>query len=165
MGKFGVIGNNNQLPWHLSADLKYFKQVTLGKPIIMGRHTFESIGKVLPGRQNIVVTTNRNYKINVLIPANTSLAIVHDLKQAFSTIPNKPDEVMIIGGSSLFKEALPQANILYLTYIHAEFAGDTFFPEINPNEWLEVWREDHIPDEKNPYAYSFVKMERKIDGS
>lgn len=160
MGKFQVIGHHNQLPWHLSADLNYFKQVTLGKPIIMGRNTFESIGKILPGRQNIVVTKNKNYPINALLPDSSSLTIVHSLADAFSAVIGNPEEVMIIGGATLFNEALPNANILYLTFIHAEFPGDTFFPPINPNEWQEVWREDHQADAKNPYDYSFVKLER-----
>ena len=108
------------------------------------------------------MTKNKNYKIDVFVPENSSLTIAHNLKQAFNSISDDSEEVMIIGGSTLFKQALPNANILYWTLIHAEFAGDTFFPVINPNEWQEVWREDHIADEKNPYNYSFVRMERKI---
>lgn len=162
MGKSNVIGYHNRLPWHLSADLKYFKQVTLGKPIIMGRNTFESIGKILPGRQNIVVTKNKNYQISSLLPDNTSLTIVHSLKDALNAVNGAPDEAMIIGGATLFNEALPLANVLYLTFIHAEFPGDTFFPPIDSKQWQEVWREDHAADSLNPYSYSFVTFERVI---
>ncbi len=154
-----VIGIDNQLPWHLPADLKFFKKVTLGKPIIMGRKTFESIGKILPGRQNIVVTTNTSYSIKAPVPDNASLEIVTSLKNALE-ISNTFEEVMLIGGSRLFKEALPLADTLYLTFIHAKFAGDTFFPEINLNNWQQVWREDHKKDAVNAYDYSFVKLAR-----
>jgi len=160
MGKSNVIGYHNRLPWHLSADLKYFKQVTLGKPIIMGRNTFESIGKILPGRQNIVVTKNKNYQINALLPDNTSLMIAHSFKDALKAVAGEPKEVMIIGGATLFNEALPLANVLYLTFINAEFPGDTFFPDIDPKQWQEIWRKDHPADSSNPYSYSFVTFER-----
>lgn len=160
MGKFQVIGNHNQLPWYLPADFHYFKKVTLGKPIIMGRNTFESIGKVLPGRQNIVVTKNKNYQISALVPADASLVIVHNLAEALAVVTGNPDEIMVIGGATLYREALPLAETLYLTLVHAEFAGDTFFPEIDANLWQEAWREDHKADEKNKFDYSFVKLER-----
>lgn len=161
MSKSQVIGNEGDLPWHLSADLKYFKKVTLGKPIIMGRKTYESIGRILPGRQNIVVTRNSNYHINANVPENASLNIVHNLSAALEIVGGSPHEIMLIGGSTLFNEALPRTDVLYLTYIHAEFPGDTFFPEIEQSQWNEVWREDHRADEKNSCDYSFVKLERK----
>lgn len=165
MGKSNVIGNHNQLPWHLSADLKYFKKVTIGKPIIMGRNTFESIGRILPGRQNIVVTKNKNYQINALLPDNTSIAIAHSLQDALKIVNGDPDEAMIIGGATLFNEALPITDLLYLTFIHAEFPGDTFFPFIDPKQWREIWREDHPSDTLNPYPYSFVTFERIVSAA
>lgn len=161
MSKFRVIGNHNDLPWHLSADLKYFKKVTMGKPIIMGRKTYESIGRILPGRQNIVVTRNVDYHISDKIPKSASLNIVYNLSDALTSVEGSAEEVMLIGGSTLFKEALPKSDVLYLTYIHAEFPGDTFFPDIKDSEWKEVWREEHKADDKNPCDYSFVRLERK----
>jgi dihydrofolate reductase len=160
MGNHNVIGFNNQLPWHLPADLQYFKQCTLHKPIIMGRSTFESIGRILPGRQNIVVTRNLNYKINAPVPENASLTIVHSLEEAIANLRVNTTEAMIIGGSTLFNEALPKTDRLYLTLIHHDFKGDTFFPKIDQNQWQEMWREDHKADEKNQYDYSFVVLEK-----
>lgn len=148
-----VIGNNNQLPWHLPADLKHFKTITMGKPIIMGRKTFESIGKPLPGRQNIVVTRTREFHAD-------GVASVHSIDEALELVQHC-DEAMIIGGSQLFESTLSKANRLYLTYIHQHFTGDTFFPKFEYNEWQELSREQHEPDEKNPYAYTFITLEKK----
>ncbi len=153
MGKFGVIGYKNKLPWHLPADLSYFKKITLGKPIIMGRKTYESIGKPLPGRENIVITSNYDYNL-------PNIKIVHTIPAALAAA-NNAEEVMIIGGAEIFKALLPQTQRLYLTYIDNEFAGDTFFPEIKLEEWQEISREEHPSDEKNPYAYQFIVLKRK----
>lgn len=161
MGKNQVIGKDNAMPWHLSADLRYFKQTTLGKPIIMGRKTYESIGRILPGRQNIVVTRNPDYKIDAKVPEQSSLSIVNSLDEALASVKAPAPEVMVIGGSTLYKQALGKADSLYLTYIHEQFEGDTFFPDIDMESWSEVWREDHAADEKNPHAYSFVRLEKK----
>jgi dihydrofolate reductase len=150
--KNNVIGINNQLPWHLPADLKHFKHLTLHKPVIMGRKTYESIGKALPQRRNIVVTRDKNLSI-------PDCEIAHSLAQALELTKNS-DEVMIIGGSSLFKEALPLAEVIYLTRIDQNFAGDTYFPELNLAQWQEVARIDCEPDDKNPYFYSFLTYER-----
>ncbi len=158
-----VIGINNNLPWHLSEDLKYFKRVTMGKPIIMGRKTFESIGRPLPGRTNIVVTHNESYQAE-------GIKIVHSLKAALElcdaiTLIDGSDEAMVIGGAELYKQALPLADYLYLTEVHAEVKGDAFFPEFNRDEWQEIGRENFTAIEPNPYNYSFLvleKMEKKL---
>ncbi len=147
-----VIGKDNQLPWRLPADLKHFKAVTLGKPVIMGRKTFESIGKPLPGRDNIVVTRNPHFRAD-------GLAVVHSLDAALAQAHNAP-EIMLIGGAQLYAEALPRAQRLYLTLIDADIDGDAQFPEYNPAEWRETAREDHASDENNHYRYSFLILER-----
>jgi len=115
----------------------------------------------LPGRQNIIVTRNTGYHVGAEVPKNSSLNIVHNLTEALAIVDCTADEVMIIGGATLFKEALPKTDVLYLTYIHAEFPGDTFFPELDKTEWSETWREDHEADDKNPCSYSFVRLEKK----
>lgn len=152
MDKNRVIGYNNQLPWHLPADLKHFKALTVGKPIIMGRKTYESIGRPLPERTNIVVTQDSNFKA-------PGCQIYQALNDALASVANTP-EVMVIGGASIFEQCLPLAQTLYLTIIHHEFVGDTFFPKWEAGDWREVTHQDHAPDEKNAYAYSFVEFER-----
>jgi dihydrofolate reductase len=153
-----VIGNKNTLPWHLPADFKYFKEKTLGKTIILGLNTFKSIGaKPLPNRKHIILTKDP------IDPVPADCFLAHSIDQALE-IGKKlsPDgEIMICGGASVYQQFLPLAQRLYLTYIHANFEGDTFFPELNMQDWKEVSREDHQPDEKNKYAYSFVVLERK----
>jgi dihydrofolate reductase len=152
-----VIGINNQLPWHLPEDLKYFKRVTMGKPIIMGRATYDSIGKPLPGRPNIVITRNPDYQ-----PAGVT--VVHSLDEALKAagtlMPPGQDEAAIIGGEQIFAQAFPKTDRLYLTEVDAAPEGDTFFPEFDRKQWREVAREAHLPCERNPYAYSFVVLER-----
>lgn len=147
-----AIGLNNKLPWHLPADLRHFKEVTLGKPIIMGRKTFESIGRPLPGRKNIIVTRDKNFSA-------IGCDIVHSLPDAIQAASDV-DEIFIIGGAQLFAEAMPLVQQLYLTIIHENFKGDTFFPPLNSAEWRETHREDHEVDEKNIYRYSFITMQR-----
>lgn len=152
MGENHAIGKDGGMPWHLPADLKYFKQVTMGKPIIMGRRTFESIGKPLPGRRNLVITRAEDFAaegVEVYGSPQAALDAVSDVEEA-----------MIIGGGKIYAELLPQADRLYITFIHADFEGDTFFPEIG-NEWREVSREDFPADEKNPVAQSYVVLERR----
>lgn len=148
-----VIGIDNRLPWRLPADLQHFRRVTMGKPVLMGRKTFDSIGKPLAGRDNIVVTQDRRYR-----PAGVT--VVHSIDQAFAAAGDA-DEIMVIGGASFYEQLLPRAQRLYLTEIHHSFAGDAFFPAVDPEAWRETAREDHGPDEKNPYAYSFVTLERQ----
>jgi len=150
-----VIGNKNTIPWHLPADFKYFKEKTLGKTIVMGLNTFKSIGeKPLPGRKHVILNNDLNY----VAPENCVVA--HSIEEVKEIIKNEA-EAMICGGASVYKQFLPLAQKLYLTYVHAKPEGDTFFPEINQQEWKEVWREDHRADEKNSFDYSFVLLEKK----
>jgi dihydrofolate reductase len=147
-----VIGHNNRLPWHLPADLKHFRAITLGKPVLMGRKTWESIGRPLPGRTNIVITRNADYLA-------ADCVVVHSLDEALRAAGSAA-EVMVIGGAELYRQALPQADTLYLTLVHGEFEGDTRFPDWQPDDWRETKRIDHGPDDRNPHAYSFITLER-----
>ncbi|MGD8940026.1 MAG: type 3 dihydrofolate reductase [Gammaproteobacteria bacterium] len=149
-----VIGIKNSLPWKLPADMKWFRQNTLGKPIIMGRKTFESFGaKPLPQRLNIIVSSDRDYQAQDSIVEPTIEAALQSAKDA--------EEVMIIGGASLYEQTLPLAQRLYMTIVHADVEGDAWFPEFDLNEWKEQQRVEHPADDKNPYACSFVILERK----
>jgi len=152
VGKDGVIGAGGKLPWKLPADLAHFKQVTMGHPIIMGRKTFESIGRTLPGRENIVVTRQHDY-------AAPGCVVVASLNEAFERTRDA-DEAFIIGGAELFRAALPRAAKLYLTRIDHDFEGDVFFPEFDPAEWREVSRREGIVDAQNPYPHVFLVFER-----
>jgi dihydrofolate reductase len=148
-----VIGADNRLPWHLPADLKHFKQVTLGKPVIMGRKTFESIGRPLPGRTNIVISRTPGY-------AAPGCRVVASVDQALAEAGDS-DEVMIIGGAALYAACLSRATRIYLTRIHHEFPGDARFPALDMAQWRETERRDCRADDKNPYAHSFVVLERR----
>lgn len=148
-----LIGKENQLPWHLPADLQYFKKVTMGKPIVMGRKTFDSIGRVLPGRENVIVTRNRAY-------TNTDCTILHSIDEIKHFADESGQEVFIIGGAEIFKDILPVADRLYITKIDAEFAGDTYFPTIDEKEWRQVSATPGMVDEKNMYAHEFIVLER-----
>lgn len=158
----GTIGVNNGLPWRLPDDLQRFKFITLGKPVIMGRKTFESIGKPLPGRHNIVVTRNAGLKIEgctVASSLDAALQCAGDDKAADDK--NADDqEIMIIGGADIYRQALSRAQRVYLTQVHAVIHGDANFPQLNDVEWHEVFREHHLPDERHAHAYSFVILER-----
>lgn len=147
-----VIGLNNQMPWHLSADLKKFKKITMGSPILMGRKTYESIGRPLPGRSNIIISRNPAYQ-------QEGCLVFDDIDKAIVSC-QEYDEVFVIGGATFYEAMLPQANILYLTQIHAEFKGDTFFPIINKQEWTEISREDVSNDQSVDFDYSFIKLEK-----
>jgi dihydrofolate reductase len=152
-----AIGLHNKMPWHLPEDLKYFKRVTLGKPVIMGRNTFESIGRPLPGRPNIVISRNAGYKaegITLVTSLDEALAAAERL------LPAGQDEVMVIGGAQIYAQALPLATRLYLTEVDAEPEADAFFPVIVRNEWRESARVSHPACERNPYPYSFVVLEK-----
>jgi dihydrofolate reductase len=138
-----LIGNKNSLPWHLPADLAFFKRTTMGKPIVMGRKTFDSIGRPLPGRQNIVITRDSTFSAE-------GCDIANGIEEAMSLVSAEEREVMLIGGASLYLQTLEQADTLHLTQIHHAFSGDTWFPEINMTEWSEAYREDFDADEKNP---------------
>jgi dihydrofolate reductase len=153
IGKNRVIGKNNSLPWKLPADMKRFRELTTGKPIIMGRKTFESIGKPLPNRTNIIITHDQNYKAEGCI-------IAHSIEEALKAAESNK-EVMIIGGSQIYKEFLPKANKMYLTLIDADFDGNAYFPEYKVEEWKETAYEEHERDKDNQYSYTFVVLTRK----
>ncbi len=152
MDENGVIGANGDLPWHISADLQNFKKITMGKPIVMGRKTHESIGRPLPGRENIILTRDSNYQAE-------GCTVLQSLNEIFEHCKNV-DEVMITGGAEIYKHTLEQASHLYLTEVHTEIKGDTFFPEFSRDDWVEVEREDHSADDKNDFDYSFVVLKR-----
>jgi dihydrofolate reductase len=152
-----VIGREVQLPWgHLPADLRHFKQVTIGHPVVMGRKTYDSIGRALPGRANIVVTRQQNWSALGCEPVHSVLTAIDRARELAG-----PDGVIcVIGGGEIYREALPQANVVYLTEVHGTFAGDVTFPVLSPSEWREVTRERHEADASNAYAYSFVTYQR-----
>ena len=155
----GVIGSNNGLPWHLPEDLRYFKQVTLGKPVVMGRKTFESIGRALPGRTNIVITRNREFRAEgVRVVASLSEALELAAQVA---LQDGAKELVVIGGAEIYGLAVPGADRLYITEVHARVEGDTLLPEIAWEDWREAAREMHPASDPNPYAYSFVVYDRK----
>lgn len=150
-----VIGKDNQMPWHLPADLAHFKRVTLGKPVLMGRKTFESIGRPLPGRRNLVISRNPDYQaegIEVVGSVEAALALL-----AGSSV----EELMVIGGGHLYAEMLPSADCLYLTRIDLTVEGDTRFPAFDDGQWQRVDCESHPADEKNPHPYSFETWQRR----
>lgn len=151
----GVIGNKNDLPWHLPADLKRFKSLTMGHSVIMGRKTFESIlariHKPLPGRTNIVVTRNHTFK-------SPSVKVVHSLDEAFVAAKN---DGFVIGGAQLYQQALPKIERLYVTEVRADIEGDTYFPNLDYTHWQEVKRENHKKDDTHDYNYDFVVYDRK----
>lgn len=148
-----AIGKDNQLLWHLPADLKHFKDITNGHTIIMGRKTYDSIGRPLPNRRNIVITRNTELDI-------PGVEITNSLNEALKLCTTEA-EVFIIGGAELYKHALEATNRIYLTTVHHSYTADTFFPEIEPLEWNEISTEKHLPDEKNRVAYTFSTLERK----
>ncbi|RDH89153.1 MAG: type 3 dihydrofolate reductase [endosymbiont of Seepiophila jonesi] len=153
MAENRVIGRNNQLPWHLSADLQHFKRLTLGKPIVMGRKTWESLPGLLPKRQHIVVTGNRGYRAEGAL-------VVHSIDEAVAAAGDV-QEIMIVGGGAFYAQMLPRADRLYLTLVHTEVEGDAWFPEFDLSAWREVGREDFSADKKNRFAYSFITLERE----
>ncbi|MED5439966.1 MAG: dihydrofolate reductase [Pseudomonadota bacterium] len=155
----GVIGRNNALPWYLPNDLKYFKQTTMGKPVIMGRKTYESIGKPLPGRTNIVMTRQADYQPEGVKVVN-SVEAARELAESVCLIAGQ-EEALILGGAEIYTLALPHTDRLYLTEVHADVEGDAFFPEYDKSLWQEVAREDFAAEGPNPYNYSFVVYEAK----
>ncbi len=154
----GVIGRNNALPWHLPQDLRYFKRVTMGKPIVMGRKTFESIGRPLPGRTNIVITRNPDFTaegVRVVASLDEALRLAGDIARI-----DGAQELVVIGGVEIYKASIPRADRLYITEVHASVKGDAFLPEIDWEHWREVGREHHGASDANPYEYSFVVYNR-----
>ncbi|WP_418886677.1 type 3 dihydrofolate reductase [Gilliamella apicola] len=158
MAQNRVIGLNNQMPWHLPADLAWFKKNTLNKPVIMGRKTFESIGRPLPNRHNIVISR----QIESIDNKISNVSWVKSIDEAISLAQKQqPDEVFIIGGGNIYKQVLPLIDRLYLTHIDAELQGDTYFPDYLSEQWQVIYQEDHQADEKNSYPYQFKILQRK----
>ncbi len=152
MAQNRVIGKQNQLPWHLPADLKHFKDVTMGKPILMGRKTYDSIGRALPGRCNVIITRDNSLSAPGCIVANS-------IETALTSVAYE-DEVFVIGGAALFQQMLDRIQRFYFTIIHEDIDGDVSFPEIDLKQWQEVSREKFSADQHNPYSFSFVMMDR-----
>ena len=152
MAENRAIGKNNELLWHLPKDFQHFKSVTMGKPILMGRKTFESIGKALPGRKNIVITRDNNFTAEGIV-------IVHSITAALEAT-EEFDDVMVIGGASFYEQMLPVTETLYLTVVHQDFEADVFFPEIKTEDWEVVEQVKHEADEKHAYPYSFITYRR-----
>jgi dihydrofolate reductase len=148
----GLIGKDNDLPWRLSADLRYFREITMGKPIIMGRRTHESIGRPLPGRKNIILTTDEGYQAEGCTVCQTIDQAIRECDGA--------EEAMVMGGASLYEQFLARADKLYLTLVDAELEGDTWFPEWDKSQWHQLSRQDHSADEKNDHPYSFIVYRR-----
>lgn len=158
MAQNRVIGLNNQMPWHLPADLAWFKKNTFNKPVIMGRKTFESIGRPLPNRHNIVISR----QIESIDNKISNVSWVKSIDEAISLAQKQqPDEVFIIGGGNIYKQVLPLIDRLYLTHIDAELQGDTYFPDYLSEQWQVIYQEDHQADEKNSYPYQFKILQRK----
>ena len=148
-----IIGNDNKMPWHLPADLQHFKQVTMSKPVIMGRKTFESIGRPLPGRQNIIISRNEAYSV-------PGIEVVKSPEEALALVSNV-DEVMIIGGGNIYKQFLDKATTLYLTFIELDVAGDTQFPDYEEvADWQIIEECVNAPDDKNLHQYKFVTLDK-----
>ena len=146
-----AIGINNKMPWYLPGDLRYFKAITMGKPIVMGRKTFESLGRPLPGRTNIVITRDKSYQregIRIVYSLDKAIALAEDI-----ALIDGCSELMVIGGEQIYRQALPQADRLYLTRVSQSFDGDAFFPELNDQDWQELAREEHQTDDGMKYSY------------
>ncbi|MDY6947057.1 MAG: type 3 dihydrofolate reductase [Pseudomonadota bacterium] len=148
----GVIGSGNQLPWRLPDDLKRFKALSLGKPVVMGRKTFDSIGRPLPGRLNIVISRQRGLQI-------PGCRVVTSIDEAIAAAQPAP-EIVIVGGADIYRQLLPQVHAIHLTRVHAEIAGDVMFPELSERQWREVAKEYHPADERHAHAFTFSTLER-----
>ncbi|HZM46138.1 MAG TPA: dihydrofolate reductase [Burkholderiales bacterium] len=152
MSKNRVIGADGKIPWHLPDELKLFKSVTMGHHILMGRKTWDSIGRLLPGRTTVIVTRQPGYRVD-------GATVAHSLEEAVSAC-GADDEIFVIGGADIFRAALPLADRLYLTTVDAEVAGDVYMPEFAEGEWREVSSREHAIDERHPYAYRHAVLER-----
>ena len=148
-----ALGKDNQLIWHLPADLKRFKKTTLNHAVIVGRKTYESLGKPLPNRTNIIITRDKNYQVEGCV-------IVNSLKEALKAAAEVDENPFILGGAEIYKQAMPLADKLDITFVHHQFEADVFFPEIDKTIWKETSRENFKADENNKYDYSFVTFER-----
>jgi dihydrofolate reductase len=159
IGENGAIGRGGDLPWRLSSDMRYFRKITMGKPVIMGRRTFKSLPRVLDGRLNIVLTRDQGF-------VAPDAVMVHSLEEGLaaareSAVRTGADEIMVIGGEDVFREVLPQAHRIYLTEVHATPEADTWFPDFDKREWREVLRERHQAGPRDEHAFSFVVLERR----
>lgn len=154
IGKNNELGKNKKLIWSIPADMKFFKETTMGHPVIMGRKTYESIGKLLPKRRNVIITRDTKYKAS-------GADVVNSIEEALKLFKNYKEEVFIIGGAEIYRQSIPLADKLYITHIEAENKkADTFFPEIIPIVWNEISHDEHQADEKNNLSYTFSKYER-----
>lgn len=161
MSENRVIGRDGDLPWHLPADLKHFKDTTRGHAVIMGRKTFESLDRPLPDRTNIVITRNPDYEIGgVIVTRSLDDAIAAARSETTSSDDGSEQEIFVLGGEEVFRRALCRADRIYLTIVRAELEGDTHFPEFDPAEWQVVSESHHPSDEQNMYAYTFQTLER-----
>jgi dihydrofolate reductase len=159
IGENGAIGRGGDLPWRLSSDMRYFRKITMGKPVIMGRRTFKSLPRVLDGRLNIVLTRDQGF-------VAPDAVMAHSLEEGLaaareSAVRTGADEIMVIGGEDVFREVLPQAHRIYLTEVHATPEADTWFPDFDKREWREVLRETHQAGPRDEHAFSFVVLERR----
>jgi dihydrofolate reductase len=148
-----VMGRDNRLPWHIPADLAHFRRLTIGKPVVMGRRTLESIGRPLPGRHNIVVTRASGYRAE-------GCTVAHDVEAALAAAGAVP-EIAVIGGAAIFTALLPRADVLHVTFVHSEVDGDTFFPPLSPDDWKERDRTETGVGPGTDYPLSFVTFERR----
>lgn len=153
MDRNGAIGKGNRIPWRLPADLAYFKKATLGHTVVMGRKTYESIGRPLPGRENIIITRNTGYKAS-------GCRIFYSFDELLRFLEEKKEEVFVIGGAEIYRQFFPWADKLYITFINAEFNGDKYFPEIDPKKWALRSEAKGKTDEDNPYEYYFRVYEK-----
>ncbi len=158
MDRNRVIGRENDLPWHLPADLQWFKKNTLGKPIVMGRKTFESIGYALPARTNLVLSRDRNFNASGCMVVHTIDSAISAAEKALDV--DDGDEIVVIGGAQLFEQLIKRAERLYLTRIDADFDGDAYFPEIDPKEWRVIWQEELRKSEGNLFGLKFLILDR-----
>jgi dihydrofolate reductase len=152
----GVIGSGNQMPWRLPDDLRRFRALTIGKPVIMGRRTFESIGRPLPERSNIVISRRAEW-------AAAGCTLVDSIAAAFALLQSAP-EVMVIGGAQIYQQCLSRTHTIHLTRVHAEVDGDALFPELSPGDWCERLIEEHPADARHPHAFSFCELTRVDHG-
>jgi len=152
MDRNRLIGRANALPWKLPADMGWFKKNTMGKPILMGRKTYESIGRPLPGRTNIILSRQKELQIE-------GCHVVQSLAEA-KVIAAEADEIMVMGGAEIYAQLIDQADVLYITEIDASFEGDAWFPEFRRQDWLEIEHQAFLPDDKNIYPYAFIRLER-----
>lgn len=148
-----AIGKDNKLLWHLPNDLRFFKRTTSGHTVIMGRKTYESVGMPLPNRRNLVITRQEDYVLE-------NAEVVHSLGEALTHCANE-EEVFIVGGAEIYRQALPRTGRVYLTRVHADLPGDTYFPDLDENDWMLVSADKHDPDERHAYGYTFEVYERR----